>query len=92
MAMRPMRAVVCRRVLELRQVERGGVTHEADAHGVREQVAEQRLDERRGTREEFAENDDPQLNDDHVPERREGATRCSRQAHHLVDDELRDPE
>jgi len=68
---RALEVIVELRVLELREVERGGVPHEAHAHAIGEQVAEQRLHERRGAREELTGDDDTELDAHDVPQRRQ---------------------
>ena len=48
---RALQEIVEGRIFELRQVERGGVLHDANADAIREQVAEETLNQNRGARE-----------------------------------------
>jgi hypothetical protein len=88
---RALEVVVELRVLELRQVERGGVLHEPHRDAVREQVAQQALHEHGGAREHLPTDHDREL-EEHEP--REALPVGGRALRRLdeVDDELRHPE
>jgi hypothetical protein len=79
-------------VLELLEIEGGGVAHQAHADVVREQVAEQRLDERRCPGEQLTDDDDRELERDDSPQVAERSARLSREQHDLVDDQLGCPQ
>src|SRR6185437_11873925 len=71
LAARAFELIVEGRVLELLQVERGGVFHEQHARTIGEEVAEETLDERADAREHFTGDDDEDLHRDELPETRE---------------------
>ena len=65
---RALELIVELRILELLQVERRGVLHDADADPIREQIAEQALDESRRAREQLADDDRSHLERDEHPQ------------------------
>jgi hypothetical protein len=81
-------------VLELLEVERGGVLHEAHAHPVAEHLSEQPLQERRRAAEQVAAEHDRDLEGDELPEaaRVGGGEPLLRGGDHRVDDELPHPQ
>ena len=89
---RALEVVVEVRVLELLEIQRRRVAHEAHADVVREQIPQQRLDQRRGAREQLSCDDDRQLERHDPPQVGERCPRSSRQQHDLIDDQLRGPQ
>ncbi len=65
---RALEMIVERRILELVQIERRRVLHDADADPIREQVAEQAFDKPGRAREELAASGDSHLERDEHPE------------------------
>ena len=65
---RALEVIVELRVLELMQIERGRVLHDADADAIREQVAEQSLDEGRRAREQLTADDGAHFDGDEHPQ------------------------
>ena len=87
-----LQLVVELRVLELLEIERRGVPHDADAHVVGEQVADQRFVVARGAGERVREQRDGQLEQHQLREPPPVRRRRADVRHHAVDDELADPE
>jgi hypothetical protein len=83
-------------VLVLGEVQRCGMLHQAHADAVREQVAEQALEQRGEARQPFAGHRDSQLErhqPGQMPPVHRGARRpCLHRRDHAVDDELADPQ
>jgi hypothetical protein len=88
---RALELVVERRVLELREVERGGVLHEAHARRVGEAVAQQALEQRRRAGEQVAAHHQGDLERHEAPEP-PGVAAAALRRDHRVDDELPDPQ
>jgi hypothetical protein len=88
---RALEVVIEGGVLELCEVEGRRVLHEPNADVIREEVAEQTLDECRAPREHLAAEDDGQLERDQPPERRQVAL-ATLGRDHGVDDELAHPQ
>ncbi len=98
---RALQAVLQLAVLEVLEIERRGVLHQAHAGGIREALRQQRIDQRHGAAEHVGEHGQPELQDEQPDERVEQpgvvpgaqALRWARQpgkADHLVDDQLAD--
>jgi hypothetical protein len=79
-------------VLELVEVERRGVAHQAHARHVREEVAEQTLDERGGAGQRLAHDREHDFDRHEPPQPREVCFGRAPERHHLVNDELADPQ
>ena len=88
----PLQVIVELRVLELLEIERRRMPHEPDAHAVGEEIAQQRLHERRCPREKFPADHHRELQRDDPPQRCQRRTWRGGEMHHLVDDELGDPQ
>ena len=92
----PLQLVVQLGVLELLEVERGRVPHELDAGPVGEQVAQQALEQRGDAAQPFADEGDARARApaarQTAPIHRAARLRRADRLHHLVDDELPDPE
>jgi hypothetical protein len=92
----PLQLVVQLGVLELLQVERRRVAHQLHAGAIGEEVAEQALQQRRHPGETLAHHGDAQLARQQLAQPGPGhdAARCRQgdRVHHLVYDQLADPE
>ena len=93
---RPLQLVVHLGVLELLQVERGRVAHQLDAGSIREQVAEQALEQRREPGQPLADQCDDELDgeelDESFPVHWRARAGQTHRMHDFVHDELADPE
>ena len=78
------------RILELREIERRRVFHEANAHPIREQIAEESLDKLRGAAQRITADGDRELESDEQRQAVPVGTGGTR-ANHLVDNQLADP-
>ena len=94
----PLQLVVELGVLELLQVERRRVAHELDAGLVGEEIAEQALEQRGEARQALAHQRDGELEREQLAQpgpvdaRHAPARRQPDRAHHLVHDQLADPQ
>ena len=88
----PLQVVVELRVLEVLQVERGGVLHQPHAHAVAEKVAEQRLHERRRPLHEVEDERQGQLESHQPRQPTPVRVRRTEVRHHRIDDELPHPQ
>ena len=83
-------------VLEVLQVQLGGVLHQPHRRLVREEVAEEAVEEGGGAAQDVREDGEAELDGDERPERAEVARRVGEadvgEPHDLVNDELADPQ